>query len=56
MAYLLITEFEIAKTHKITKEMCKAHKAGVMDIVRMTDGMILLTAPDEWRPIDDYQE
>ena len=56
MGYLVITEFEIAQANELTEKMLEAHKQGVMDIIRMNDGTILLTAPNEWRPVDNYQE
>ena len=46
--YLIITESEIYRSEKLTIGMLEEHKNGTAEIIRMTDGKMLLVGPDRW--------
>jgi hypothetical protein len=54
MEWIIITEFEVYKTSKLTDEIKKAHSDGVYDIVRLDDGLLLSDDGKNWIPLIEY--
>ena len=55
MNYIIISEFEVYKSSKLTDEIKKAHATGVYDIVRLEDGLLLSDDGKNWVSLIEYQ-
>lgn len=54
MKWIIITEFEVYQTSKLTDEIKKAHLDGVYDVVRLEDGLLLSDDGKEWVSLCEY--
>jgi hypothetical protein len=54
MAWIIITEFEVYKASKLTDEIKKDHSDGMIDIVRLDDGLLLSDDGKNWVSLIEY--